>query len=116
MENTLSLRKNYEFQRVYNKGKFCTGKYLVLYYFKNAYNFNRLGISAGKKTGNSVVRNRLKRIVKENYRLLENKIPSGYDLVFMVRKSDNLPGFWDIKREMKYLLKKGNLFDMEKVD
>jgi hypothetical protein len=36
--------------------------------------------------------------------------------VFMVRKSDDLPGFWDIKREMRYLLKKGNLFDMEKVD
>ncbi len=116
MKNTLSLRKNYEFQRVYSKGNFCTGKYLVLYYIKNTYNLNRLGISAGKKTGISVVRNRLKRIVKENYRLLENRIFIGYDLVFMVRKSDILPGFWDIKREMKYLLKKGNLFDTEKVD
>jgi len=47
---------------------------------------------------------------------LENRIFIGYDLVFMVRKSDILPGFWDIKREMKYLLKKGNLFDTEKVD
>jgi ribonuclease P protein component len=47
---------------------------------------------------------------------MEDKIPIGYDLVFMVRKSDDLPGFWDIKREMRYLLKKGNLFDMEKVD
>jgi ribonuclease P protein component len=116
MKNTRSLQKNYEFQRVYSKGQFCTGKYLVLYYLKNTFDFNRLGISTGKKIGKSVVRNRMKRIVKENYRLMEDKIPIGYDLVFMVRKSDDLPGFWDIKREMRYLLKKGNLFNMEKVD
>lgn len=116
MVNTRSLRKSYEFKRVYDKGKFCIGKYLVLYYFKNTYNYNRLGISAGKKIGKSVVRNRLKRIVKESYRLLEDKIDLGYDLVFIIRKNDDQPGFWDIKREIKYLLKKGNLFDMEKVD
>jgi len=116
MKNTRSLCMNHEFKRVYNKGKFCIGKYLVLYYFKNTYNYNRLGISAGKKIGNSVTRNRLRRLVKESYRLLEDKVCVGNDIVVVLRKYDCLPSFWDIKKEIKYLLKKGNLFDVEKVD
>ncbi len=116
MINTRSLCNNYDFKRAYNKGDFCVGKYLVLYYLKNPYSYNRLGISAGKKIGKSVIRNRFRRIVKESYRLLECKISIGFDMVFVLRKNDELPGFWDIKREMKYLLKKGNIFDREKID
>lgn len=114
MKNTKSLCKNYEFKRVYSKGKFCVGKYLVLYYLNNGYRYNRLGISSGKKIGNSVTRNRLKRIVKENYRLYEKKMVFGHDIVFVLRKNDNIPEFWDINKEMKYLLKKSTIFDREK--
>ena len=74
MENTVSIKNNREFVRVYKKGKFFAGKYIVLYILQNGLNINRLGITASKKTGNSVKRNRIKRLIRENYRLNEETV------------------------------------------
>ena len=51
MKKTEALKKNYEFARIYGKGKFFPGKYLVLYLMKNRMEINRLGVSVGKKIG-----------------------------------------------------------------
>ncbi|MDP4180187.1 MAG: ribonuclease P protein component [Bacillota bacterium] len=116
MNRTVPLKKNYEFARVYKKGRFYVGKYLTLYATPNNCGNNRLGITVSKKVGKSVKRNRIRRLVKENYRLFEECVMCSYDLVFVVRSSDNMPVFFDIKKEMKYLFRKLNIFDQEKWD
>ncbi|MCX8029934.1 MAG: ribonuclease P protein component, partial [Brevinematales bacterium] len=61
-------------------------------------------------------RNRIRRLIRENYRLYEDFIKQGYDCVFVARVSDDVPGFIEIKKEMKFLFKKLNIFDREKWD
>ena len=106
MRKTVPLKKNWEFSRVYRKGHFCAGRYIVIYILKNSCTINRLGISASKKVGNSVKRNRLRRLVRESYREQEKTIKLGFDIVFLIRKNEKLPGYIGIKKEMGYLLKK----------
>ena len=73
------LRKNSEFSAVYNKGKSVGDRYVVLFYRPNGLPYNRTGFLASKKVGNSVVRNRAKRLMKESYRNIEGSLPEGYD-------------------------------------
>ncbi len=116
MKNTVSLKKNYEFQRVFKKGSFQAGKFMTLYVLENKTGMNRLGITASRKVGKSVKRNRLKRLMRENYRLMESCIKTGYDIVLVARESDVMPDFDNIKKEMKYLMKRLNLLNQENED
>ncbi len=85
MEFTEGLKKNIDFGKVYRKGKSRANRQLVLYILSNGTDKNRLGISVSKKVGNSVVRHRIKRLIKEAYRLNEPAFARGYDLVFIAR-------------------------------
>ena len=87
MKNYHSLRNNKEFQMVYNEGKSKANKYLVLYYRKNDREYNRLGISVSKKVGNSVVRHRTTRLIRESYRLNQDNLKTGYDMVVIARQT-----------------------------
>lgn len=116
MKKTTPLKKNYEFVRIYKKGRFFAGKYIVIYVMKNRYNINRLGITVNKKVGKSVRRNRIKRLIRESYRFYEEFIPEGIDMVFVARSVETEVGFADIRKEMKFLLKKMQAFDQEKWD
>ena len=71
MQRSESLKKNQDFQKVYRNGTSKGNRYLVMYVLKNQYMKNRLGISVSKKVGNSVVRHRLTRLIRESYRLNE---------------------------------------------
>lgn len=82
-----SLKKNQDFHKVYKKGKSYANKYLVMYILENDLDNNRIGISVSKKVGNSVVRHRLKRLIKESYRLNESVFNSGLDIVVVARAS-----------------------------
>ena len=82
-----SLKKNKDFLSVYRNGKSYANKYLVMYVLENNTNQNRLGISASKKVGNSVVRHRFCRLVRESYRLHEDIFNSGLDIVVVARVS-----------------------------
>ena len=64
MKKTVSIKSNREFVRVYKKGKFFAGKYIVLYVLQNGLKINRIGITASKKIGKSVKRNRIKRLIR----------------------------------------------------
>lgn len=114
MRNTIPIKKNTEFVRIYKRGKFFVGKFLVLYAYKNYSKVNRLGITASKKFGKSVQRNRIRRLIKENYRLFEQFLKTGYDLVFVARNSAEIPDYTSVKKEMKFLLKKLSILDQEK--
>ena len=82
MKNYHSLRNNKEFQMVYNEGKSKANKYLVLYYRKNDLEYNRLGISVSKKVGH-----RTTRLIRESYRLNQDNLKTGYDMVVIARQT-----------------------------
>lgn len=100
-----SLKKNIDFRNVYENGKSYANKYLVMYVLENNKNINRLGISASKKVGNSVVRHRFARLVRESYRLHENIFNSGLDIVVVARKSASTVGFAEIENALLHLSK-----------
>lgn len=116
MTNTVPIKKNYEFQRIYKKGRFYVGKYMVLYVLPNKKDSKRLGIAVSKKIGKSVKRNRLKRLIRENFRLYEDFLQDGNDYLLVARSSEELPGFYDIRKEMRYLFRKLGVFNQEKWD
>ena len=87
MKKTDSLKKNSQFKWVYKNGKSYANKYLVMYVVGNHTENNRLGISVSKKVGNSVVRHKVKRLIKESYRLHENIFNSGLDIVVIARNN-----------------------------
>ena len=106
------LKRNSDFLRVYRKGKFFAGRILVIYVLSNNYNINRLGISTVKNFGSSVLRNRMRRLVKENYRIVEDKVDKSCDIVFLVRKTgEKEPLYKDVEKEMKFLLRKMGIFE-----
>jgi ribonuclease P protein component len=111
---TFPIIKNKDFLKLYKRGKFFVAKYLVLYALNNKSKVNRLGITASKKFGGSVKRNRMRRLIKESYRHYESQLNEGFDLVFVARSSEDMPNFSNIKREMKYLLKKLDILKEEK--
>ncbi len=109
---TESLKKNYEFAKVYRKGQKNFGKYLSLYSIESTR--QRLGITVSKKAyKSSVKRNRLKRLVKECYRTFEKDIKKA-EVVFVIRKTEDFPNYHDLYKEMNYLFKKTKLFNEEK--
>jgi len=87
MQFSDSLRKNRDFQVVFKSGRSHANKLLVMYVMENGTGKNRLGISVSKKVGNSVVRHRVKRLIKESYRLREEVFNSGLDIVIIARNN-----------------------------
>ena len=85
MQRSESLKKNHDFQKVYKNGTSKGNRYLVMYVLKNQYMKNRLGISVSKKVGNSVVRHRLTRLIRESYRLNEEK----FDILILNEALEN---------------------------
>lgn len=79
------LKDNGGFMRCYKKGRRVNCQWLCAYYFPNGKPMNNLGITASKKLGNAVTRNRIKRIIRAAYRLSEQELPIGYDIVFVGR-------------------------------
>ena len=98
-----SLKKNQDFRNVYENGKSYADKYLVMYVLENNKDINRLGISASKKVGNSVVRHRFARLVRESYRLHENIFNSGLDIVVVARSSASSVSYADIESALLHL-------------
>jgi ribonuclease P protein component len=88
------LHKNKNFQAVYKAGKSYANRMVVLYVLPNISNVRRVGFAAGKRLGNAVVRNRVKRLLRDSYRLNQYKLIDGIDLLLVGRqaavKSDSM--------------------------
>jgi len=85
MKFTDTLKKNYEFQRLYSKGKSAVTPFLVVYVRKTKKRTNRIGITVSTKLGKAVVRNRVRRRLREIYRLAEDAFVPGTELVVVAR-------------------------------
>lgn len=107
-----TLKKNYEFKYVLNKGKFIKGKYLTIYLKENNKQKNIIGIAVNTKFGKAVHRNSAKRLIRENYRLIKDKLIQGYNMVFLLNKNVNINeiNFFEIKNDMNLIFQKANIF------
>lgn len=109
LKNTVSLKLNKDFRRLYSRGKHFAGGYVVVYAMKNRLEINRLGLTAGKSVGNAVKRNRVKRLIRESYRAVEDKLSTGYDFVIVARGRMVGKTLKEVSKDMNYVLKKMEL-------
>ena len=103
MQFSESLKKNHQFQFVFRNGKSYANKYLVMYVKENGLEKNRIGISVSKKVGNSVVRHRVTRLVRESYRLHESIYNSGLDIVIVARPGAATVGYNEVESALLHL-------------
>ena len=102
MKKTDTIKKNYEFKNVFLKGKYFSGKYIEIFYMKNNKKINNIGIAISSKITNAVGRNKIKRLIKENYRLIEDNINLGYDIIFLWKKRQDISNanYYNIKNDI----------------
>lgn len=111
MKQTVMLKKNYEFKIVLTKGRFYIGKQLKIVILKNGKNFKTLGIAVSIKNGKAFQRNKAKRLIREAYKNLEEKIINGYSIVVLLKKDIDINDmkYIDIINEMENTFKKANI-------
>ena len=85
MNPAVTVKENYEFRRIYRKGRSAVSPCLVVYCQKNRRGQSRLGVTVSTKLGHAVVRNRVRRRLREIYRLNREKMPAGYDIIIVAR-------------------------------
>ena len=103
MKFSESLKKNHQFQNVYNNGRSYANRLFVMYVLENNTNCNRLGISVSKKVGNSVIRHHITRLVRESYRLHEDMFNSGLDIVVIARVTAKHASYHEIESALLHL-------------
>jgi len=111
-----SLRKNWEFQAVYRNGKSKANRCFVMIIKKNDASSNRIGISVSKKVGNSIIRHRITRLIRESYRLQENIFNSGLDIVVIARNSASAITYQETESALLHLAKLHNIINMKKLE
>lgn len=100
----ITLKKKYEFKRVLDKGKYYIKNQIIVYIKQNNKNKNFIGIAINKHLCNAVKRNKLKRLIRENYRIINKdfNLKDGFDIVFLWNKKTNInnANFNIIKKDM----------------
>ena len=104
MKAAVTVKENYEFRRIYRKGKSLVSPQMVLYWQKNRQGQSRLGVTVSTKLGHAVVRNRVRRRFRELYRLHKPEMQPGYDVILVARGRavrstyhDDYEAWWGIR-------------------
>lgn len=120
MKKTVMIKRKYEFKRLFSKGKFFYGKFINMYIIENKKNYNKLAVTVSKKQGKAVVRNRFKRLIKENYREMESDLKIGYNMLFIINRNKMLEtkqiSYYDIKKDMLKMFKDSDLLNEKNFD
>ena len=106
MKHTVSLKENHLFRRLYAKGKNAAAPTLAVYVRPNHHRKSRLGITVGTKVGKAVRRNRVRRRIREAYRIHEDRMLPGYDSVVVARVRAAYASYAEIERDLLRLLDK----------
>lgn len=111
MKKIKTLKKNYEFKNVLKKGNVYYGKQIIVYINKNKKNENILGIAISSKLCKAAKRNRLKRLIRENYRKINSELKKGYDLLFLWNKQVDIKqaDYLKIKKDMENIFEKAKI-------
>ncbi|WP_047981899.1 ribonuclease P protein component [Ornithinibacillus contaminans] len=110
MKKAFRVKDNKEFQLIFKKGKSFANRQLVIYYMKKPEQEHfRIGLSVGKKIGNAVVRNRIKRCLRQAFHELEAKIEPDYDIIIIARQPTKDMEFSEMKKSLQHVLSKQGL-------
>lgn len=104
MKHTVSLKQNHVFRRLYHRGESAGDRRLMLYCRKNGLGENRLGLTVSVKLGGAVQRNRIKRLLREAYRLHEQEFNQGIDVVLVARRGAVGASYWEIEKSLLRVL------------
>ena len=111
MKNTTTVKQNYEFRRMYANGRSGVSSCLVVYCRKNRLGHNRLGVTVSKKLGHAVARNRVRRRIREIFRLSQGKMKQGYDVIVVARTRAVSADYWEIRRAFEKLCRRLELWE-----
>ena len=106
MRAEVTVKENYEFRRIYRKGRSAVSPCMVVYCQKNRQGRSRLGITVSTKLGHAVVRNRVRRRLREIYRLNREHMVPGYDVIVVARTRAAAAPYRRLEREYLSLLNK----------
>lgn len=106
------LTKPQQYALVYNKGSSWASSWLVMKKMANGLPLSRYGFSVSRKVGNAVMRNKLKRWLREILRIMPLK--AGHDMVFIVRPVAAAADYWNLKKMVEDLLSRAHLLEIDK--
>ncbi len=103
------LRRDSDFSSIYKKGKSVGDRFVVVFSKKNNLPYNRTAFLASKKVGNAVTRNRARRLMKESYRSISDRLAVGYDIIFIARKTITNSKCADVKKSIEAAAKRAGI-------
>ena len=111
MKKTKMLKKNYEFRKILSKGKYFSGRNIEAFIKENNKNYNFLGLAISVKTAKAVKRNHIKRLIRENYKILEPEIKNGKSIVFLWKKGVDVRNatFENVENDMNFIFDKADI-------
>lgn len=111
MRKIKTLKKNYEFKNVLNRGKYYVGKQITVYITKNKRKENVIGIAVSTKIGKAVKRNHIKRLIRESYYKVKDTLESGHNIIFVWNRKVNyeLADYHIIRKDMENIFARANL-------
>lgn len=111
MRKIKTLKKNYQFRKTLTKGKYYKGQVIDIYIRQNKQIDNYIGIAVSVKVGKAVKRNHIKRLIRENYKQIKDKLEKGYDIVFLWKKQKSFSEatYDTIKKDEETIFKKAEL-------
>ena len=112
MKRAVTLKENYEFRRLYQKGASAVSGCMVVYCRRNKLGHSRLGVTVSVKLGHAVVRNRARRRLREVYRLNSGALKQGYDMILVARGKTLSAGWRELNDTFLRLCRKLDLLEV----
>lgn len=115
MKKEYSVKKNKEFQEAFKKGRSVANRQFVVYILKKPEQEKfRIGLSVSKKIGNAVMRNQIKRYIRQSFHELQDRVQTGNDYIIIARKPTAEMNMHEVKKSLEHVLKVGKVLKMQK--